>query len=235
MTQANFPRSPKEKENEFLPEEDVFARNSPPKKNDDWAMTRVKSGINNDPKYDAFDQTPTNLSRPQNNNWGTNQVNPPNPQSNDWGVTQVNPPKSQATGDWDKTQGNINISPNDWDKTQVNIAVPPSSIPKSSNDDWGMTQANIAVPPRSSPVNLDNTMYGFSPQKTEFGNTETNFNVSPKAKSQTYTPEIIPQKVEQTASTNDAMKWIYFLAGAFSMFVFMVFFLGVIYLLFLFK
>ncbi len=201
------------KENEFLPEEDVFARNAPPKK-DDWAMTRVNSAKNDDPKYDAFDQTSPNFSRPQNNDWNVS----PKPRN-----------------DWEKTQTNTNTSPNDWDKTQANIVIPPNIIPKSNNDDWGMTQPNIQIPQQNSPVNLDATMYGFSPQKAEFGNTETNFNVSPKEQSQTYTSEVIPQKFEQTASTNDATKWIYFLIGAFSMFVFMVFFLGVIYLLFLFK
>jgi hypothetical protein len=217
MTRLN--RSPVKK-NDFLPEEDVFARNAPPPPKDDWAMTRVNSAKNNESKYDAFDQTPSNFSRPQ---------------SNDWGATQVNPPKPQAGNDWDKTQANIHTPSNDWDKTQANIVIPPNSIPKSGNDDWGMTQANIHIPPQNSPVNLDNTMYGFSPGKSDFGNTETNFDVSPRTKSQTYTPEVIPQKTEQTASTNDATKWIYFLAGAFSMFVFMVIFLGVIYLLFLFK
>jgi hypothetical protein len=219
MTRANFPRP---KDDDFSAEEDVFARNAPPPK-DDWAMTRVKSAKNNEPKYDAFDKTSPNFSRPQNNDFNV-------------------PPKPQTNNDWDKTQANINIPSNDWDKTQANIAIPPNIVPKSSNinqgEDWGMTQANIQIPqqtPQKSPVNLDNTMYGFSPQKSDFGNTETNFNVSPKAKSQTYTPEVIPQKVEQTASTNDATKWIYFLAGAFSMFVFMVIFLGIIYLLFLFK
>jgi hypothetical protein len=204
MTRLN--RSPVKK-NDFLPEEDVFARNAPPPPKDDWAMTRVKSAKNNtEPKYDAFDQTPSNFSRPQNNDWGTTQVNPPKPQAN-----------------------------NDWDKTQANIVIPPNSIPKSSNDDWGMTQSNIQVPQQNSPINLDNTMYGFSPAKADFGNTETNFNVSPRTKSQSYTPEFLPQKTEQSTSTNDAAKWIYFLAGAFSMFVFMVMFLGLIYLLFLFK
>ncbi len=204
MTRANFPRP---KDDDFSSEEDVFARNVPPPK-DDWAMTRVKSAKNNEPKYDAFDKTSPNFSRPQNNDFNV-------------------PPKPQTNNDWDKTQVNINIPSNDWDKTQANIAIPPNIVPKSGNDDWGMTQANIQTPqltPQNSPVNLDATMYGFSPQ-TE----------SPRAKSKTYTPEVIPQKTEQTASTNDATKWIYFLAGAFSMFVFMVIFLGVIYLLFLFK
>jgi hypothetical protein len=184
-------------------------------------MTRVNSAKNNDPKYDVFDQTPTNFSRPQSNDWGMTQINPSKPQSNDWGMTQVNPPKQQSN--------------TDWDKTQANIIIPPNAIPRTSNDDWGMTQNNIAVPPQSSPVNLDNTMYGFTPQKSEHGNAETNYNFSPAANSQTITPEFIPQKIQQTASTNDATKWIYFLAGAFSMFVFMVIFLAIIYLLFLFK
>jgi hypothetical protein len=181
MTRANFPRP---KDDDFSAEEDVFARNAPPKK-DDWAMTRNISA--KESEYDAFDKTP-----PSQNN------------------------------DWDKTQANVNIS--DWEKTQANIAIPPKPALKSNNDDWGMTQANINIPQQNSPVNLDNTMYGFSVE-----------NVSPKAKSQTYTPEIIPQKAEPVASTNDATKWIYFLAGAFSMFVFMVIFLAIIYLLFLFK
>jgi hypothetical protein len=210
MTRGNFPRP---KNDNFSSDEEDFSPNSAPKK-DDWAMTRVKSAKNNEPKYDAFDQTQTNFSRPQNNDWAT----PQKPKANDdWGVTQINPPKQKADSD--------------WDKTQANIAIPPSSIPKSNNDEWGMTQANIAMPPQNSPVNLDNTMYGFSPQKSA----EPSFDVSPRAKSQTYTPEILPQKTEQTASTNDATKWIYFLAGAFTMFVFMAIFLGIIYLLFLFK
>jgi hypothetical protein len=195
MTQLG--RTPAKKD-EFLPEEDVFARNAPPPKNDDWAMTRVNSSKNDDAKYDAFDKTPSSYSPPQND---------------DWGKTQINPHKPQA-----------NASNNDWDKTQANIAIPQNIIPKSNDNDWGMTQANIAIPPQNTPVNLDNTMYGFSPQ-----------NESPRAKSQVYTPEIIPQKTEPVASTNDATKWIYFLAGAFSMFVFMVIFLAIIYLLFLFK
>lgn len=192
MTRANFQLP---KEDEFSPEEDVFARNAPPKKND-WTMTR------NEPKYDAYDKTTPNFSLPQNN---------------EWNVT----PKSQAN--------------NDWDKTQANIHIPSNNAPKPNNDDWGMTQANIQIPPPNAIQNFDQTMYGFSPQNPEFEKTKANFNISPAAKGQTFLSEATPQKAEQTASTNDATKWIYFLAGAFSMFVFMVIFLGVIYLLFLFK
>ncbi len=210
MTRGNFPRP---KDDSSSSDDNDFSANSAPKK-DDWAMTRVKSAKNNEPKYDAFDQTQTNFSRPQNNDWST----PEKPKANDdWGVTQINPSKQKAN--------------TDWDKTQANIAIPPSSIPKSNNDEWGMTQANIHIPPQNSPVNLDNTMYGFSPQKS----IEPSFDASPRAKSQTYTPEVLPQKVEQTTSTNDATRWIYFLAGAFTMFVFMAIFLGIIYLLFSFK
>jgi hypothetical protein len=202
MTQLG--RTPAKKD-EFLPEEDVFARNAPPPKNDDWAMTRINSSKNDDERYDGFDKTPSSFSPPQND---------------DWGKTQINPQKPQA-----------NIGNNDWDKTQANIAIPQNIIPKSNasnqGDDWGMTQANIQIPQQTSqnsPVNLDNTMYGFTPPA-----------VSPKVQNQTYTPEVTPQKIAESASTNDATKWTYFLAGAFSMFVFMLIFLGIIYLLFLFN
>jgi hypothetical protein len=191
---------------------------------DDWAMTRANFPRPKDDDFSPEDDAFARNAPPKKDDWAMTRVKSakndepkydsfdktsPNfsrPQNNEWSV----PPKQQTN--------------DDWDKTQANIAIPPNSIPKSSNDDWGMTQANINIPRQNSPVNLDNTMYGFSVE-----------DVSPKAKSQTYTPEVIPQKIQETASTNDATKWIYFLAGAFSMFVFMVIFLGIIYLLFLFK
>lgn len=199
---------------------------------DDWAMTRVKPSRSNKldepnvPIDDGFDKTTPNFNHSEISEFVDWHVKPatakPQQPSTDFDKTFI-PSQKPANNDWDLTQANIKIPKNDV----VNF-----NVPNERQEEWGMTTPHIdkgfidmdfsaVAPPRSDSIRMPGN-----------GMTQIGTPVPKKIKlPDTPIPEVSTQKKE-TSSVNN---WLYFVAGAFTMFVFMIIFLTAIYLIFLFK
>jgi hypothetical protein len=194
--------------------------------NDDWAMTRVNAKRPQEPIQESFDKTTPNFNRSDVEDWDAlAQPRKHSPPASDWDKTYI-PHQKQSTpksGDWDLTQANIQIPKNDI----VNFNVP--NVPQ---DDWGMTVPHVdkrnfdidfgsVPPPRSSGIGMPRS-----------GMTEVGFHVPVELN-----PPAIPlsEVSTQKKATSDVNKWLYFVAGAFTMFVFMMVFLAAVGLIVYFK
>jgi hypothetical protein len=192
---------------------------------DDWAMTQLNIRIPKEPSKEGFDKTSPNFDPTEISEFVDWHVKPTPQrarQSSDFDKTYI-PGKEAKSDDWDLTQANIKIPKNDV----VNF-----NLPNERQDDWGMTTPHIdkgymdmdfsaVSPPRSDSIAMPRS------GMTQVGSP------APKKINQPNIPvaEVSTQKKEAF----NVNKWLYFLAGAFTMFVFMMVFLTAIYLIIFFK
>lgn len=152
---------------------------------------------------------------------------------NDWGKTDYNYPAQPASDDWGNTVANVRPFDNeeDFNKTFLPGAKKPA-VP-----DWGMTQANIKLPQDDFGAKREEN-FGAQREETNYGATTPYFRLpeAERAKYQNVPPtptQEAEQKRAEEKQKGGIPTWAWVSAGLFTMFLFAVFVLLIVYIFFL--
>jgi hypothetical protein len=193
---------------------------------DDWAMTQLNIRRPSESVEENFDKTSPNFDPSEVSEFV------------DWHVKPMPQKPQQPSDDFDKTFITTNKSTNnDWDVTQANIKIPKNEVvnfkvKNERQEEWGMTTPHIdkgyidmdfsaVAPPRSDSIAMPGS-----------GMTQVGSPVEKKIKLPNFPVAEVSTQKKEISSVN---KWLYFMAGAFTMFAFMVVFLAAVYLIIFFK
>ena len=169
------------------------------------------------PPPDDFSKTTPNINIP-----GSDRSS-----DNDWSKTNYKYPAQPPADDWGNTVANVRPFDNDADDFSKTFS-PSSNSPKVP--DWGVTQGNI---------NLQQDDFGSETsgeQNQEYGVTTPYFRL-PEAERAKYqniplTPtEEAAEKAKEEKAKGGIPGWVWISGGLFSMFIFVILVLGIIYFL----
>jgi outer membrane protein OmpA-like peptidoglycan-associated protein len=145
----------------------------------------------------------------------------------DWDKTNYNFPKQPAADDWGKTV--TNIKPIDTDNQDFGKTFLPGSQPQPQTPDWGLTAANVNVNPAdigSAPEDFGGGA-GYDKTTPYFRLPEAE-----RAKYQNLPPtptEKAEQEKKEQAAKGGIPGWVWAGGGLFTMFIFAVVVLGLVY------